>query len=92
MRENVVSLVGISEQDFKVIANIYFFYYFVCVCKRVLGRKEAEIGYFNLLIWPILGANEKVYENFYCNLLARVLSIDHQYVKQDINHYSTMIV
>jgi len=34
----------------------------VCVCKRVLGGKEREIRYFNLLSWPVLAADEKVYK------------------------------
>jgi hypothetical protein len=93
MNEGAMSLVGIAEQDFEVIANIYFVAVLcVCVCKRVVGGKEGEIRYFNFLSWPVLGGDNKVYETCVAvNLLAEVLSSDLQNVKQDINHYGKMI-
>jgi hypothetical protein len=58
-----------------------------------MGRKEGGIRYFNLLSWPVLGGDKKFYKACVAvNLLARVLSIDLQNMKQDINHYGTMIV
>ena len=64
----------------------------VCVCKRVVGGKEGEIRYINLLSWPVLGGDDKVYKTCVAvNLLAEVLSGDLQNVKQDINHYGKMI-
>jgi hypothetical protein len=58
-----------------------------------VGGKVGEMRYFNSLAWPILGSDKKVYKTCVAvNLLARVLSNDLQNVKQDINHYGTMIV
>jgi hypothetical protein len=95
MNEDDMSLVGIAEQDFEVIANIYFVAVLcvcVCVCKRVVGGKGGEIRYFNVPSRPVLGGDDKVYKTCVAvNLLAEVLSSDPQNVKQDINHYGKMI-
>jgi hypothetical protein len=44
MNDDAMSLVGITQQDFEVIANIYFVAVVlcvcVCVCERVVGGKE----------------------------------------------------